>query len=98
MLLGEYYPCWGVGFVLRLGGRRALPSFISAEHDKDVNQQNKVIIFTALDTLSGDAEDREKQIQETCVLAWGQLGRLVELAGWVDVMTDVAQDIARRGP
>ncbi|KAF8246273.1 hypothetical protein K440DRAFT_655242 [Wilcoxina mikolae CBS 423.85] len=58
---------------LRIAAGRTIPSFISFNHDKKVLERNRYIVIDALKILS-DSDD--SVVQETCVLAWGQFGRI----------------------
>lgn len=56
--------------------RRTLPSFVGFDHDGDILKNNRVMIIEFLRTLS---EGDDPPLQETCVLAWSQLGRHVHI-------------------
>lgn len=54
--------------------RRTLPSFVGFDHDGNILKDNRVMIIEFLRTLS---EGDDPPLQETCVLAWSQLGRYI---------------------
>lgn len=56
--------------------RRTLPSFVGFDHDGNILKDNRVMIIEFLRTLS---EGNDLLLQETCVLAWSQLGRYVHI-------------------
>ena len=52
--------------------RRLLPSFLRDDIDEEVLGRNRVSILDFLRSLS---EKSELALQETCILAWGQVAR-----------------------
>ncbi|KAA8902478.1 hypothetical protein FN846DRAFT_780587 [Sphaerosporella brunnea] len=57
---------------LRIAAGRALPSFMTFSHDSRLLEKNKHIV---IDTLTLTSNSKEPYLQETGVLAWGQVGR-----------------------
>ena len=53
-------------------GRRTLPAFLQCDPHVVILSKNRVI---ALDFLRSLSEQSNMSLQETCVLAWGQLAR-----------------------
>lgn len=67
--LTKYYPT-----------RRTLPSFVGFDHDGNILKDNRVMIIEFLRNIP-DGDD--PPLQETCVLAWSQLGRYIHtLLDW----------------
>jgi len=58
---------------LRIAAGRAIPSYVSFAHDQQVLNRNRFILMDSLKMLS---EGDDTVVQETCVLAWGQFGRI----------------------
>ena len=58
---------------LRVAAGRTLTVFLRGYVDKNYLRQNRV---SALDTLRNLSESNELAIQETCILAWGQIAKV----------------------
>ncbi|RDW66710.1 hypothetical protein BP5796_09459 [Coleophoma crateriformis] len=58
---------------LRISAGRTLPFFLRKVVDNDVSRRNAVNAFAILRSLS---DQDTPHLQETCILAWGQLGRI----------------------
>ncbi|KAL9586349.1 MAG: hypothetical protein Q9212_000967 [Teloschistes hypoglaucus] len=58
---------------LRIAAGRTLPMFLSVRTDEMVSRRNRV---SALDFLRNLSEKSELALQETCILAWGQIARI----------------------
>ncbi|RPA97874.1 hypothetical protein L873DRAFT_1828879 [Choiromyces venosus 120613-1] len=59
--------------LLRVAAGRTLPSYVNFKHGEELLRMNRIIIIEFLRTLS---DNDERQLQETCVLAWSQFGRV----------------------
>jgi serine/threonine-protein kinase ATR len=65
---------------LRIAAGRALPYFVSAsgrslEHETAVLQHNRATVLTVLKSLS---DKDSPPLNETCIMAWSQLGHVLE--------------------
>ncbi|KAL8641328.1 MAG: hypothetical protein Q9228_001843 [Teloschistes exilis] len=58
---------------LRIAAGRTIPMFLSVRTDEMVSRRNRV---SALDFLRNLSEKSELALQETCILAWGQIARI----------------------
>ncbi|KAI4194332.1 MAG: hypothetical protein LQ350_007823 [Teloschistes chrysophthalmus] len=58
---------------LRIAAGRTIPMFLSVPTDEMVSRRNRV---SALDFLRNLSEKSELALQETCILAWGQIARI----------------------
>ncbi|KAL8834033.1 MAG: hypothetical protein Q9170_003964 [Blastenia crenularia] len=58
---------------VRIAAGRLLPSFLRNDIDGDLLRRNRV---SALDFLRGLSEKSDLALQETCILAWGQVARV----------------------
>ncbi|CUS11697.1 unnamed protein product [Tuber aestivum] len=59
--------------LLRVAAGRTLPSYVSFKDGQELLRMNRIMIIEFLRTLS---DNDEGQLQETCVLAWSQFGRV----------------------
>ncbi|KAF8469032.1 hypothetical protein BDZ91DRAFT_776018 [Kalaharituber pfeilii] len=59
---------------LRIAASRTLPSFVNFSHDEQLLKANRYTIIAFLKTLS---ETEDSILQETCVVTWGQIGRML---------------------
>ncbi|PWW75517.1 hypothetical protein C7212DRAFT_358109 [Tuber magnatum] len=59
--------------LLRVAAGRTLPSYVNFKHSQELLRMNRIMIIEFLRTLS---DNDEGQLQETCVLAWSQFGRV----------------------
>ncbi|KAL9604378.1 MAG: hypothetical protein Q9219_000566 [cf. Caloplaca sp. 3 TL-2023] len=58
---------------VRIAAGRLLPSFLRNDIDEDILRHNRVL---ALDFLRSLSEKSELALQETCILAWGQVANV----------------------
>ncbi|KAL8694218.1 MAG: hypothetical protein Q9218_001105 [Villophora microphyllina] len=58
---------------LRIAAGRTLPIFLSVHIDEATSRRNRI---SALDFLRSLSEKSELALQETCILAWGQIARI----------------------
>ncbi|KAI4102058.1 MAG: hypothetical protein L6R37_004617 [Teloschistes peruensis] len=58
---------------LRIAAGRTIPMFLSVRTDEMVSRRNRV---SALEFLRNLSEKSELALQETCILAWGQIARI----------------------
>ena len=71
--------CWVSQHILLLSlrlilSRRTLPIFLQDVVDTEITLRNRKV---ALDVLRKLSEQSDLALQETCVLAWGQIARYV---------------------